>query len=253
MLRHGSRKAMTPSTYSGILTSLATSAYRAVMICTSVVIAFALAYVPVIGNAAAFVFFCWVDAYYCFEFIWIARGLSLAQRIRHLEERWAYYLAFGLPSSAICMWGSSLANGSLFALVLPSYIIMAMHARPVPSNPYNPPSYASPNLKTIRYPSPFVPIRLPIFAPVLWINDRIVRLLSVGSGRNRQYVQSSRVAGPASGEGRKRAMSDATVESVEEGSGYVDGTAATCASADGRRATGGIRDGDPGRRRKKDN
>ena len=29
------------------------------------------------------------------RFIWIARGLSLSQRIRHLEERWAYYFAFG--------------------------------------------------------------------------------------------------------------------------------------------------------------
>ena len=29
------------------------------------------------------------------RFVWAARGLSLPGRIRHLEERWAYYLAFG--------------------------------------------------------------------------------------------------------------------------------------------------------------
>ena len=29
------------------------------------------------------------------RFVWIARGLSLSRRIRHLEERWAYYFAFG--------------------------------------------------------------------------------------------------------------------------------------------------------------
>lgn len=62
MLKHGSRKAATPSTYTGILTALATSAYRAVMICTSVVIAFTLAYIPVVGTTAGFIFFCWVDA-----------------------------------------------------------------------------------------------------------------------------------------------------------------------------------------------
>lgn len=33
--------------------------------------------------------------YYCFEFLWISRGLSLARRVRHIEERWGYYLAFG--------------------------------------------------------------------------------------------------------------------------------------------------------------
>ena len=29
------------------------------------------------------------------RFIWIARGFSLSRRLRHLEERWAYYFAFG--------------------------------------------------------------------------------------------------------------------------------------------------------------
>ena len=61
-LKHGARQAAPPSTYTGILTSLATSAYRAVMIGTSVVLSFALSYVPVVGNTAGFMFFCWVDA-----------------------------------------------------------------------------------------------------------------------------------------------------------------------------------------------
>lgn len=245
-LRHGARKAP-PSTYTGILTALATSAYRAVMICTSIVIAFALGYVPVIGNALGLAFFCWVDAYYCFEFIWIARGLSLSQRIRHLEERWAYYFAFGLPSSALCMWGSSLANAAIFALVLPSYIIMAMHARPVPSNPYNPNPHSSTavtssphdfNNSQVRYPSPFIPIRLPVFAIVLWINDRVVRLLSVGSSGSRHRPSSYYTRGSATssnsmiplssfgdGGGRKRGMgiSDDTAESIEEGAGPGSG------------------------------
>ena len=79
------------------------------------------------------------------RFIWIARGMSLPRRVRHLEERWAYYFAFGawlfplaasavltfhelgLPSAALCMWGSSLANAALFALIFP-----AVRPRPVP-------------------------------------------------------------------------------------------------------------------------
>ncbi|EJD06071.1 uncharacterized protein FOMMEDRAFT_119581 [Fomitiporia mediterranea MF3/22] len=240
-LRHGSRKTA-PSTYTGILTALATSAYRAVMICTSVVIAFALGYVPVVGYTAGFIFFCWVDTYYCFEFIWIARGLSLAQRIRHLEERWAYYLAFGFPSSALCMWGSTLANAAIFALILPSYIIMAMHAKPAPINPYNPLPIS--DASDIRYPSPFVPIRLPIFAVVLWINDRIVRLLSVGGSRNRGYAQGVMVS-TAGG------ISDTMVESVEEGGGDAASAEAMHSASRERRAGGGIRVADT-RRRKKD-
>lgn len=29
------------------------------------------------------------------RFVWMAREMSLSRRVRHLEERWAYYLAFG--------------------------------------------------------------------------------------------------------------------------------------------------------------
>ncbi|CAL1703697.1 unnamed protein product [Somion occarium] len=94
-LRHGSRATVPPpSSYTGILNSIATSAYRVIMVFTSIIVSFALQLIPVLGPVAGFIFLCWVDAYYCFEFIWIARGLSLSRRLRHLEERWAYYFAF---------------------------------------------------------------------------------------------------------------------------------------------------------------
>ncbi|KLO18835.1 hypothetical protein SCHPADRAFT_899396 [Schizopora paradoxa] len=262
-LKHGTHRQSAPATYSGLFTSLATSAYRAVMVGTSLIVSIGLSYVPIVGNALGFAFFCWVDAYYCFEFIWIARGLTLAQRIRHLEERWAYYLAFGLPSSALCMWGSSLANAALFALVLPSYIIMAMHARPVPSNPYNPaPSPPGPSTHAnahghqpdtptlIRYPSPFIPIRVPVFAPVLWLNDRVVGLLRlVGSlssdprkridiGRDLGQKEFAAAYGKK-GRGRGRAMSDTTVQSVEEGSGAEDVVVTTARGLERERAVSG--------------
>ncbi|PPQ79848.1 hypothetical protein CVT26_012599, partial [Gymnopilus dilepis] len=131
LLQHGGRPvAPQPTSYTGMLKALATSAYRVVMVCTSVVVSFALGRIPVLGPVAGFMFLCWVDAYYCFEFVWISRGLSLSSRIRYLEERWAYFFAFGLPSAALCTWGSTLANAALFALIFPAYIIMAMHARP---------------------------------------------------------------------------------------------------------------------------
>ncbi|KAI9056880.1 hypothetical protein FKP32DRAFT_1638810 [Trametes sanguinea] len=225
-LQHGSRAvAQPPSTYSGMLNALATSAYRAVMVFTSVVVSFALAYIPYVGPVAAFAFLCWVDAYYCFEFIWIARGYSLARRVRHLEERWAYYFAFGLPSAAICMWGSSLANAALFALFFPAYIIMAMYARPLPIDPYNPAmsvgGLVGISHDAVRYPSPLIPIRIPVFAPVIFLNDWIVRILSVGTsagGGSAGY--SASMGGKRAGGGaraqHRRAPSDG-MESIEEG------------------------------------
>jgi etoposide-induced 2.4 mRNA len=181
-----------------------------------------------------------------------------------VEERWAYFLAFGtihvlgfdycvfqitlvlttltgVPSSALCMWGSTLANAALFAFVYPSvstvpvhcyltdsvapnqYIIMAMHGAPTPSNPYNPSVKIAPHHShhhhspqfdappEIRYPSPFIPIRLPVFAPVLWINDRIVQMLNIGGSQRNVHGKAASA--------KVRRFSDSTVESVEEGDG----------------------------------
>ena len=88
------------------------------------------------------------------------------------------------------------------------YIILAMHARPVPLDPYNPSPQVtnSTDNETIRHPSPLVPIRLPIFALVMWLNDSIIKALSVGGG-------STKASGPRG----SRAFSDPT-ESIEEGS-----------------------------------
>ena len=158
-----------------------------------------------------------------YRFIWIARGLSLSSRVRDLEERWPYFFAFGFPSAALCTWGSGLANAALFALLFPGvrihailppwcvaelmfslqYIIMAMHSRPVPQDPFNPLPSLEKN-DTVRYPSPLIPIRLPIFAAVIWLNDLIVRLLSVGG---------------SVGEPRHNRLPSNSSERAEEGSG----------------------------------
>ncbi|KAI6117735.1 etoposide-induced protein 2.4-domain-containing protein [Pisolithus croceorrhizus] len=171
ILQYGNR-AVQPRyvTYTGMLNTLAASAYRTVMVVTSVIVSLGFGMIPHAGPFLSFAFMCWIDA-----FVWVARGLSLASRVKHLEERWAYYFAFGLPSAAICTWGSGLANAALFALLFPAYIIMAMTARPAPQDPYNPLSSSD----TVRYLSPLIPLRLPIFAIVIWLNDFIVHILSI--------------------------------------------------------------------------
>ena len=85
---------------------------------------------------------------------------------------------------------------------------MAMHSCPTPVDPYSPLN-SSVGEETIRHPSPFIPIRLPIFAVVIWLNDWIVRVISVGGGggRNKSTVRIP---------GRGRATSD-SVENAEEG------------------------------------
>ncbi|KAG9318863.1 etoposide-induced protein 2.4-domain-containing protein [Chiua virens] len=199
MLQHGNRAPQPPPvTYTGFLKMLATKGYRAVMALTTLIVSFGLTAIPYGGPVIGFAFMCWLDA-----FIWIARGLSLSSSVRYLEERWPYFFAFGFPCAAICTWGSGLANAALFALLFPAYVIMAMHARPIPQDPYNPQVPSEKN-DAVRYPSPLIPIRLPIFAAVIWLNDLIARILYLGG---------------SIGEPRhKRAPSNAS-EKAEEGAG----------------------------------
>lgn len=207
-LQHGSRAAAPPSqSYAGMLRAIATSAYRGVMVITSVALSLALGMVPRVGRPMELAFLCWVDAYYCFEFVWIARNMALARRVRYLEERWAYFFAFGLPASLLCTCGTGLANGAIFALVFPMYIIMAMRARPVPTDPYNPGSSET------HHPSPFVPIRLRVFALIMWLNDWVVRAVSVGGGGKARGHDG----GNAKPTGHRRGMSDGAEESLEQG------------------------------------
>jgi etoposide-induced 2.4 mRNA len=83
------------------------------------------------------------------------------------------------------------------------YVIMAMHAQPVPQDPFNP-QLSLEKTETVRYPSPLVPIRLPIFSAVIWLNDLIVRILSVGG---------------TVGEPRHKRVPSNSSEKAEEGAG----------------------------------
>ncbi|PFH52432.1 hypothetical protein AMATHDRAFT_140128 [Amanita thiersii Skay4041] len=231
LLRYGPRASalayQSSTDYMGMLNALATSAYRFLMIFSCLLFPFVLGYVPYVGPVMSFLFLCWVDAFYCFEFVWIARGMSLARRIRHIEERWAYYLAFGLPVTILCSYGPGLANAATFALLFPVYIILAMHARPLPIDPYSPASHkGEDDSQTTKHPSPFVPIRLPIFMFIVTLNDTIVKLISIkGSATYRQSTsreESHRARSRLTHMMKEQPLSDET-ESAEEGTqtGFV--------------------------------
>lgn len=82
---------------------------------------------------------------------------------------------------------------------------MAMYARPLPLDPYNPAGG-----DVLRHPSPQIPIRLPIFLPVTFLNDLIIRFINAGTS-----LASGR---PTPSTRHQRVFSNVdAVESVEEG------------------------------------
>lgn len=69
----------------------------------------------------------------------------------------------------------------------PQYIMMAMYAHAVPAHPYNPvPPITKANGDTsYPIPSPFIPIRLPVFRIVIMLNEFVVKLIDIGVGGRR--------------------------------------------------------------------
>ncbi|KZV71800.1 hypothetical protein PENSPDRAFT_577085 [Peniophora sp. CONT] len=165
--------APTRNTYLLLLHTLATSAYRFTMLATCALLSFSLGRIPIpiLGRLAETAYFSWVNSYYFFEHVWIARGSSLNERVRGLEERWAYYAAFGLPATLACSCSSNpLFNMALFAMLCPPFVLMATHARPVPQEPYAPKGNNA-------FPSPLVPIRVPVFQPAIWVDNTVLRAI----------------------------------------------------------------------------
>ena len=87
-----------------------------------------------LGRPMSFVFASWLYSFYCFEYVWIRMGWSLERRLKFFEERWAYFLGFGLPCTLITFWFPQMIGSGLFALVFPVFEIACFTVVPQPIN-----------------------------------------------------------------------------------------------------------------------
>ncbi|KAJ1990379.1 hypothetical protein H4R33_001741 [Dimargaris cristalligena] len=140
-----------PITYSGLLQSIASEIYRILLFFTYVVWASLIYLIPWVGPVASFIYFCWIYAFYCFEYQWINKNWSFEKRLDYLEGHWAYFLGFGLPCTLCTFFSTQFVSAGVFAFLFPMYIIMANIARPLPRR-------SDPTIQ-VR----FLPDRLPIF------------------------------------------------------------------------------------------
>ncbi|KAI9274355.1 etoposide-induced protein 2.4-domain-containing protein [Phascolomyces articulosus] len=121
-----------------------------------------LYWVPLIGTFISFFVTCLLMAYYSFEYKWIHLGWSLDQRLRHVEQNWAFFFGFGLPAALLTFFLSTLHAGGVFALIYPGYIILATMATLKPVN--GPVSTTTTYLKIMN--GWCLPDRIPFFWPV---------------------------------------------------------------------------------------
>ncbi|CAG8831098.1 28013_t:CDS:2, partial [Racocetra persica] len=111
---------------------MADEIYRALLFMNYLMVATIVYVIPVIGPIISFMYFCWIYAYYSFEYKWINQGWSLEQRIGYFEERWSYFAGFGFMFTVITFFVDQFLSAGVFALLFPLYIIMANNALPMP-------------------------------------------------------------------------------------------------------------------------
>ncbi|EXX63360.1 EI24-domain-containing protein [Rhizophagus irregularis] len=149
-------------TYNRMLRLMADEIYRAILFMNYLVFATIIHIIPFIGPIISFISFCWIYAYYSFEYKWINKGWKLEKRIEYFEERWAYFAGFGFTFTVITFFVDQFLSAGVFALFFPLYIIMANNALPMPRQ----------NERT-RFSS-FIPYRLPVFWVARKFNDKII-------------------------------------------------------------------------------
>ncbi|KAI8971902.1 etoposide-induced protein 2.4-domain-containing protein [Mycotypha africana] len=142
--------------------------------------------VPLIGSTVSFLNYCIIMAYYCFEYTWINQDWSIEQRMTYAEEHWAYCLGFGLPASALTFFLSTLRSNGVFALLFPSYIMMASVGVPEPAS-----SLLKKEIPFVANPSA-LPHKIPVFLGVRLLNQFIIRFIGIlfgsrGVGSKNRY------------------------------------------------------------------
>ncbi|PWZ02992.1 hypothetical protein BCV70DRAFT_220190 [Testicularia cyperi] len=187
-LRHGHARNLSLANASlppGTSRRLLQESYRMILIINYTIVYLLLGQVPYLGRWLSFLFMCMVDGYYCFEQVWISRGWSLERRMRYCEERWSYFVAFGLPSTAVSFFHpSGLLNLMLFMLVFPFCAVLAMLANPQPRISASGAAAASTGYGSagsgldVSAPlSRLVPSRLPIFWPTIQLHRLVLKTL----------------------------------------------------------------------------
>ena len=82
-----------------------------------------------LDSAAAFALFAWAAAWYSFDYVWGAAGVTLPRRLERVERNAAYHAGFGAPSAALLHAAPSRELGAgLYYVSFPLSILLAVAA-----------------------------------------------------------------------------------------------------------------------------
>ncbi|GAA5848581.1 hypothetical protein JCM8547_004560 [Rhodosporidiobolus lusitaniae] len=128
----------------GLTAKLVSESYRTLVTLNYFAFFYALRLIPFLGAPLSFLYASMVDAYYCFEGHWVRNGWSFGDRVRQIEQRWAYAFGFGFPITILSWWSSDpIVNLAVFALLYPLFQLTSTVSIPQPLDPTHPSTSSS--------------------------------------------------------------------------------------------------------------
>ena len=105
--------------YDGLVRLLSGETYRLLLLGFGLMFSAASYTLPWVGPAVSFVWTCWINAFYCFEYRWTNRGWALRTRVEYFERHWAYFLGFGAPVTLLTFFLPQTHSYAVFAFFFP--------------------------------------------------------------------------------------------------------------------------------------
>eukprot|EP00667_Euglena_gracilis_P015669 EG_transcript_16326 len=99
----------------------------------------AWSFVPFVGLPVSFAFFCWLHAFYAFDYRWAYENKSLQSRVKNFELRWDYFLGFGTPMTLLYFLLCEVSeDGPFFAFgatsfLFPIHVLLTLCLTPQPA------------------------------------------------------------------------------------------------------------------------
>lgn len=128
---HGNKPSREGFTMSRFMASIAQEIYRLLLLALLYVQILIFSQIPIFGNFIFGFYFCFLYAFYSFEYKWNLENKPLESRITYFETRWIYFCGFGFPSVVLTYVFPGFVSVGLFALAFPLFILLAIVADPL--------------------------------------------------------------------------------------------------------------------------
>jgi len=101
--------------------------YRSVIISFFIILSFLIYFfLPFVGSYLYFVCLCWIYSLSIFEYTWANRQIRFIKNLEFFEQRWTYFLGFGIPVTALSFFLDIIPSYCVLSIALPLFIPVAV-------------------------------------------------------------------------------------------------------------------------------